>query len=168
MSNTSQSPIVKVGIADLNIVTPPQIIRTSGLGSCVGVILYDLPKKVAGLAHIMLPDSNHAKQKKFNKGKYADTAIESLLETLGNEYGVRTYSLKAKMAGGAQMFQFSSSNDVMRIGERNVEAVETILKKHKIPIVASDVGGNCGRTIDFDPKTGDLRIRTISKGETII
>lgn len=33
--------VVRVGIADMNIVTEPDTIRTSGLGSCVGVVLYD-------------------------------------------------------------------------------------------------------------------------------
>ncbi|SES75756.1 chemotaxis protein CheD [Oceanobacillus limi] len=159
--------IVKVGIADLNIVTAPTTIRTSGLGSCVGVVIYDLPKKVAGLAHIMLPDSNLAKQATFNEFKYADTAIDNMVDKL-YECGVRKFALKAKITGGAQMFQFTSSNDMIRIGQRNVEAVLTKLSEHQIPVVASDVGGNCGRTIDFDPNTGELKIRTVSKGEEII
>ena len=36
-------------------------IRTSGLGSCVGVVLYDEAKKIAGMVHIMLPDSSLGK-----------------------------------------------------------------------------------------------------------
>src|SRR5699024_11905725 len=47
----------------LNFVKAPNIIRTSGLGSCVGVVVYDLARKTAGLAHIMLPDSKQAKQR---------------------------------------------------------------------------------------------------------
>ena len=49
--------IVKVGIADMNIVRTPSVIRTAGLGSCVGVVLYDLRKEIAGMVHVMLPDS---------------------------------------------------------------------------------------------------------------
>lgn len=41
--NTSE--VVKVGIADYHIVQAPQLIRTSGLGSCVGVVLYDQKRK---------------------------------------------------------------------------------------------------------------------------
>jgi len=33
----AQGQIVKVGIADMNIAKAPDKIRTSGLGSCVGV-----------------------------------------------------------------------------------------------------------------------------------
>ncbi|MGM8211730.1 chemotaxis protein CheD [Virgibacillus sp. W0430] len=159
--------VVKVGISDLNIVRAPNIIRTSGLGSCVGAVVYDLSKKVAGLAHIMLPDSALSKQESFNEFKYADTAINCLVQMLC-ENGARKYALKAKIAGGAQMFQFASNTDVMRIGPRNVEAVERKLKEHNIAIVAADVGGNKGRTIEFDPATGKLKIKTVTQGEAFI
>ncbi|TYR82742.1 chemotaxis protein CheD [Priestia megaterium] len=160
MNNVEQ--IVRVGIADLNIVKQPNLIRTAGLGSCVGVIIYDSIHSIAGLAHIMLPDSSVAKSP-FNRAKYADTAIEDLLETLGG-FGIYKRSLKAKIAGGAQMFQFHSTNDFMRIGARNVEAVEKELDKYGIELVAKDVGGHSGRTIEFNPQTSMLTIRTVNKG----
>lgn len=165
MSNVKN--VVKVGIADLNIAKAPDTIRTSGLGSCVGIIIYDLSKKIAGLAHIMLPDSSCAKQDKLNQYKYADTAIEILIEKV-IAFGAREFSLQAKIAGGSQMFQFSGGSDIMRIGPRNVEAVKKKLAEVRIPIVSSDVGGNCGRTIEFDPETGMLKIRTVNKGEKYI
>src|SRR5690625_4529371 len=86
--------VVKVGIADLNIVKAPNMIRTSGLGSCVGVVIYDLPNKIAGLAHVMLPDSALAKEPKKNIYKYADTAVVYLIELLLKN-GASKYSLKA-------------------------------------------------------------------------
>ena len=64
-------------------------------------------------------------------------------------------SLKAKIAGGAQMFQFGSS-DTIRIGPRNVEAVKKELKRLSIPIIAEDTGGSSGRTIEFNPSTSML------------
>ncbi|WP_285844415.1 chemotaxis protein CheD [Oceanobacillus profundus] len=159
--------VVKVGIADLKVVQVPDLIRTSGLGSCVGVIVYDSSKKIAGLSHILLPDSALAKQAKLNVYKYADTAIPYLINLL-LERGARKYALKAKLAGGAQMFQLSSGSDIMRIGPRNVEAVEKQLAELKIPVVASDVGGNAGRTIEFDPETSQLKIRQVNKKEFYI
>lgn len=159
--------VVKVGISDLNLVHAPNKIRTSGLGSCVGIVIYDLAKKVAGLAHIMLPDSSLTREQNFNKFKYADTAIPYMIEQL-QQAGARKFALKAKIAGGAQMFQLSSESNMMRIGPRNVEAVEKILNEYRIPILAKDVGGNRGRTIEFDPLTGDLKVRTVHKGEKFI
>ncbi|WNS77198.1 chemotaxis protein CheD [Bacillus sp. DTU_2020_1000418_1_SI_GHA_SEK_038] len=155
--------VIKVGIADMNIVKTPNTIRTSGLGSCVGVVVYDQQREIAGLSHIMLPDSNLAKAGNINTAKYADTAVKDLVSKL-IQNGARAYSLKAKIAGGAQMFQFSSGSDIMRIGPRNVDAVKAELAALKISIVSEDVGGNSGRTIEFDPQTCILHIRTVNKG----
>jgi len=159
--------VVSVGIADLNIVRAPGIIRTSGLGSCVGVVIYDLSNKLAGLAHVMLPDSGLAKELNRNEYKYADTALTLLVEKLCAN-GARKYALQAKLAGGAQMFQFSSNSDFMRIGSRNIEAVQAKLAELRIPVIAKDLGGNYGRTIEFDPQTSKLKIRTVYKGEIYI
>ncbi|OXS78572.1 chemotaxis protein CheD [Domibacillus enclensis] len=165
MNRTGQ--VVKVGIADLNVVKPPSVIRTSGLGSCVGVILYDESAKVAGLVHIMLPDSSLAKADIRNDAKFADTGIPALIHALQN-HGARPVRLKAKIAGGAQMFQFKSGSDLMKIGPRNVTAVKEQLKKARIPVIAEDTGGSSGRTIEFDPSTIELHIRTVNKGEQIM
>ncbi len=154
--------VVKVGIADMNIVRSPSIIRTAGLGSCVGVVLYDPVKEIAGMVHIMLPYSSLAKEKEINPAKFADTGIELLQRALERE-GVRKPMLKAKIAGGAQMFQFNSGSDLMRIGPRNVEAVKKTLEQMKITLVAEDCGGNNGRTIEFNPRTRLLSIKTVNK-----
>ncbi|MBQ0139332.1 MAG: chemotaxis protein CheD [Kurthia sp.] len=155
--------VVKVGIAQMDIVTAPSTIRTSGLGSCVGVVIYDSSKGIAGLVHIMLPSSSLAKAGQVNIAKFADTGIPALIELLKKK-GASSYKLKAKIAGGAQMFKFSTSQDTMRIGPRNVEAVIEQLKKYSIPIVAQDTGGSSGRTIEFSPETGLLNIRTVNQG----
>ena len=159
----AQGQIVKVGIADMNIAKAPDKIRTSGLGSCVGVVLYDERSTTVGMVHVMLPDSSLGRTDKINLAKFADTGITAMVEQLKIE-GVQPYKLRAKIAGGAQMFQFTSSRDTMRIGPRNVEAVKEYLKKFSIPIVSEDTGGNSGRTIEFDPTTKLLNIRTVNQG----
>lgn len=157
------SKVITVGIADLNVAQSPDKIRTAGLGSCVGVCIYDPVKKLAGLAHIMLPSSEIAKKNEVNLAKYADTAIPALLKKMGELGGLRS-RYEAKLAGGAQMFIFQSTSDTMRIGPRNVEACKEILAKNKIPIRAEDTGGNCGRTIELNAETGILSIRTVNQG----
>lgn len=160
-------PIVRVGIADLKIVQSPSFIRTSGLGSCVGIVIYDLTRAIAGLAHVMLPDSKFARQNVWNDYKYADTAIRILIAELVRN-GAKRIALTAKIAGGAEMFAFASKSEAMRIGPRNVEATSRILREEKIPLLAHDTGGNCGRTITFHPDTGILYIRTVQKGNSCI
>ena len=70
--------VVKVGMADLNICKSPDVITTLGLGSCIGIAVYDSVTKVGGLAHIMLPDSTKIKNN-TNIAKFADTGIEELI-----------------------------------------------------------------------------------------
>jgi len=158
--------IVKVGIADMNIVKSPDVIRTTGLGSCVGVVLYDEVTATAGLLHILLPDSSAGRQSVLNPAKYGDTGVYALLELLKQE-GVSPWRIKAKIAGGAQMFKVGPG-DTMRIGPRNVESVKNELKRLSIPLIAEDTGGSNGRTIEFNPATGMLRIRTVNAGITEI
>lgn len=154
--------MIKVGISDIQFIQAPDRIKTSGLGSCVGIVMYDSGKQIAGLAHIMLPDSTQMTQKLINRAKYADTAVDSLIEGM-MERGASFSRLKAKIAGGAQMFAYSNTTDVMRIGSRNIEAVQLALANKRIPIIASDVGGHSGRTIEFDPLTNQLKIKSVHK-----
>jgi chemotaxis protein CheD len=102
-----------------------------------------------------------------NVAKFADTGIGALVEKVVLN-GARRAFLKAKLAGGSQMFQFSSSSDTMRIGPRNVEAVLQQLEKLKIQVLGSDVGGNKGRTIEFSPENSLLNIKIVNQGVIII
>ena len=155
--------IVKVGIADMNIIKYPSLIRTSGLGSCVGVVIYDEKKELAGMAHVMLPDSSLARSGQFNIAKFADTAVKELVKKLLTTR-CETVHVKSKNGRRAQMFQFTTGSDMMRIGPRNVEAIRKQLSDLNIQIMAEDVGGNSGRTIEFNPETCMLQIRTVNKG----
>lgn len=157
---------IKVGMADLNVCQSPGILTTLGLGSCVGIVLYDPLKKVGGLAHIMLPDSTQIKNNS-NVAKFADTGIDKLIDDM-IKLGANRNRLVAKLAGGAQMFSFKSSNDLMRIGDRNVKACQNILNMLKIKILSTDTGKNYGRTIEFYTDTGELLIKTIGKDTKII
>ena len=160
------SNIIKVGMADLNICQAPDGITTLGLGSCVGIALRDPSKPYGGLAHIMLPDSTAIRQNS-NIPKFADTGIEELVRLMVAK-GCNKSELVAKIAGGAQMFAFQSNDTMMRVGDRNVEAVKKKLAELKIPILAQDTGNNYGRTVIFYPETGDFIIRAVGKPEKVI
>ena len=160
------SQIVKVGMADLNICQAPDGITTLGLGSCVGIALRDPSKPYGGLAHIMLPDSTAIKNNS-NIPKFADTGIEELVRQMVAK-GCNKNRLVAKIAGGAQMFCFQGNDTMMRVGDRNVEAVKKKLAELKIPILAQETGDNYGRTVIFYPESGDFIIRAVGKPEKII
>lgn len=157
---------IKIGMADYKVGEKDNILVTLGLGSCVGVIIYDYGNNIAGMAHIMLPSSKEIKNNS-NKMKFADTCIDLMMEDLIKKK-INRGALKAKIAGGAQMFSVSLNSDSLNIGKRNVIAVKEKLKELRIPIVAEDVFGNHGRTIRFNCSNYDLNIKSIGKGETVI
>lgn len=158
--------MIKVGMADMNVCLPPNGITTLGLGSCVGVVLYDPITKISGMVHVMLPDSTKIRNND-NIAKFADTGIEELLNRL-LKLGANRRTMVSKIAGGAQMFAFKTNNDMLRIGERNVEATKEKLAKEGIRILAEDTGLNFGRTIEFYPETGELYIKSVGKPTKII
>lgn len=153
--------MIKVGMADLNVCVSPNALTTLGLGSCVGIVLFDSARKIAGLVHIMLPDSTKILNNE-NKAKFADTGIDTLISKM-LALGADRRALVAKIAGGAQMFAFGSNNEMMRIGDRNVEATKLKLSQLGIPILAEDTGANYGRTIEFYPENGELLIKSVGK-----
>lgn len=157
-----ENKLIIVGMADLNVSKAPVGLTTLGLGSCVGICLYESINKVAGMAHVMLPDSKTI-QNNSNIAKFADTAIVKLISDMVR-LGARKELIKAKIAGGAQMFAFNSTNDNMRIGDRNIEATIKWLTQLKIPIIATDTGSNYGRTIELYSDTGKLIVKTIGHG----
>lgn len=154
---------ILVGMADLRACRAPDSLTTLGLGSCVGVCLYDRLQKVIGMAHIMLPSSGAYGGQ--NRAKFADSAIVDLVALMVG-LGANRGTLAAKLAGGAHMFAMSSNN-ILKVGDRNVEACIQELNRLRIPIQASDTGGSHGRTIELLPD-GQLKIRRVGAGEEII
>lgn len=153
---------IKVGIADLNTVSYPDKIMTIGLGSCVGIAIFDKIKLIGGLSHIMLPDSTQFKDVK-NPYKFADLAIPILVEKM-EKLGCHKRNMTVKIAGGASMFNFSDKSMISDIGKRNGEAVAKTLKELQLQVLASHLGGNKGRTMVLDSKTGKVIIKIVGQG----
>lgn len=154
--------MIKVGMADLKVTRHPGALTTLGLGSCIGISLYDARTKNIGMAHIMLPNSDMVKTSTV-RAKFADTGITDLISEM-EKLGSNRRDLTAKIAGGAQMFAYANSSDIMRVGARNADAVRKILSDLGIPILADDTGGNYGRTIEFSSEDGRLMVKTIGHG----
>lgn len=155
--------LIRVGMADYKVGSAPSTIISYGLGSCIGISLYDPQTKVGGLLHIMLPDSTQARPTD-NPAKFADTGLPLMLKDV-LALGANRARLVAKIAGGAQMFAFQNATDIMRVGTRNAEAAKKILKDLNIKIIAEDTGGTYGRTVSIDLNDGVYKVKTIDKGE---
>ncbi|NLW16242.1 MAG: chemotaxis protein CheD [Firmicutes bacterium] len=154
--------VLQVGMAQYAVGQADDVLRTLGLGSCVGICLHDPALHLGGLVHIMLPEMA-LYQDKSTEAKYADTGVRLLVRELQRKGAVPS-RLVAKLAGGAQMFTFSGQSEIMRIGERNVAATHKALRELQIPVVAEHTGGNFGRTIEFFCSSGILEVRTIGHG----
>lgn len=157
---------LKIGMADMKVSKAPDNLTTLGLGSCIGVTLYDPVTKTVGMVHIMLPSSKEIRNND-NKAKFADTGVEALVEEMIKQ-GANKANLIAKIAGGSQMFNFGSGNDKLKIGDRNAIAVKEKLNALGIRLKAEDTGGNFGRTVILNSSNGDLLVKTIGHGEKII
>lgn len=158
--------MITVGISDLNVVKAPNVLVTYALGSCVGICLYDSAMKIAGLSHIMLPSSVQMLADKSQAYKFADTAIELLVHRM-ERLGAHVFRIKAKIAGGAQMFSGVNNSSLANIGQRNVVAVKQELLRLRIPIIAEDTGKNYGRTLYFYASDGSMRIKSVNRGEWV-
>ncbi|MCR5691300.1 MAG: chemotaxis protein CheD [Eubacterium sp.] len=158
--------VIRVGMADFKVCSPPNLISTLGLGSCLGVVLYDSDKQICGLAHVMLPDSRRVLNID-NRMKFADTCLHDMYNEMLKR-GAKKERMVAKIAGGAKMFSFESSNEFLNIGEQNQNAVKEKIAEWSIPITAEDIGRDYSRSITFDPANGELHIRAVGKGEYII
>jgi chemotaxis protein CheD len=157
--------MIVVGMADLKVAKHPDILTTLGLGSCIGITLYDRVHKIGGLAHVMLPTYKGFEGQ--NRANFADSAIIELVNQI-TRMGATRGEIEEKIAGGAHMFGKSQNSDIMKIGERNAKATIAILNQLRIPVQANDTGGNHGRTIELDIDTGALKIKTVGFGEKVI
>jgi chemotaxis protein CheD len=144
----------RVGIADYAVTTEGAVLTTSGLGSCLGVGLFDESAGVAGLAHAMLPT---APDDPDNVAKFTDTGIATVVSEMREE-GATPGGITAKLAGGSAMFAFDSQDEP--IGSRNVAVGRATLERLGVSIVAEDVGGDSGRSLRFHGDTGALVVKS--------
>jgi chemotaxis protein CheD len=150
--SSQHEPPQMIGIGEYRVGSSPMM--TIGLGSCIGLILYDREREVGAMVHIMLPESAGRTDR---PGKYADTAIPLLVKELA-ALGCRKQSLIAKMAGGACMFEYFGTN--LNIGGRNAEKIRAVLAEQNIKLAAEDVGGRGGRSVTFFPShSGKVMVR---------
>ncbi|SFQ97145.1 chemotaxis protein CheD [Desulfoscipio geothermicus] len=157
---------IHIGIGEYKVARSPGRLVTLGLGSCVGVSLWDPLSKIGGLLHVMLPNSRDF-TKINKKEKYADLGIPLIVKDMVRQ-GADRNRLQAKLVGGAQMFTGVDKKQLFNIGERNVEVSRKVLKELSIHIVSEDVGGNKGRTMYLNLATGEVLIKTLGKNLKVI
>ncbi|MCL1911547.1 MAG: chemotaxis protein CheD [Leptospirales bacterium] len=146
--------LIHVGIAEMRITSGENTLRTI-LGSCIGICLYDQSIKMGGLAHIMLPSAN---AEDALAEKYADTALPLMVRRM-EDAGSDPKRIKAKIAGGARMFDLPGNSMIASIGINNANKVQEILSEMGIKLIGKDIGGNYSRTITFHSSTGAVKVK---------
>ncbi len=153
---------ISVGLGEVKVTTDSSsYLACFGLGSCICLCAYDPVAKVAGMAHIVLPESKST-EKDMTATKYADIAIPVLFEEMIKNGAVKS-SVAVKLAGGAQMIQAPGFASILDMGKRNLEATRAVLKSEGVRIIGEDIGGSQGRSVWLSVITGEVAIRTAGK-----
>jgi chemotaxis protein CheD len=157
---------IRVGISEFHVARPPAILVTYGLGSCLGIVLFDRESGLGGLAHTLLP-SLRPGIREVRMSKFVDTAIRLMVEELVLQGALRE-GIAAVIVGGANMFEPPGGVPANAIGTRNISAARDTLETLGIPLLTEDVGGNYGRTVEFDLASGQVTVRSVRTGDRII
>jgi chemotaxis protein CheD len=140
-----------------------KILVALGLGSCIGLVLLERARPLAGLAHIVLPDSNGATDAPV--GKFADRAVPALLARM-RDLGATVSRLEAILVGGSQMFSLNAkAESTLNIGRRNEEATLAALERAGVSVRLTDTGGSTGRTVRVDVETGRVSVKVPGTSE---
>jgi len=159
-ATSARTTSIKVGLGQIAVSKDPEdILAALGLGSCIGLTMFDPVAKVAGMVHVMLPESEIA-QRPGPEGKYADTAVPALIAQI-RRLGGEPARLVCKMAGGAQMFGNGSGGGMLNIGSRNAIAVRAALQIAGLRLKSAQTGGNFGRTLEMRVGSGIVTVRSV-------
>ena len=153
-----------IGLGELKYANKPgQELMCLGLGSCVAVIAWDREHKQGAMAHVVLPQCTPGRQP---TPKFADIAVPELFEKL-EKMGANPSRIEIKLVGGAHMTPIGGPGmEIMRIGDRNIEAVKAQLKQLGFKAIAEDLGGNNGRTVRLDVESGRVTVVTAGTDKT--
>jgi chemotaxis protein CheD len=153
---------IAIGLAELKISrNPDDVLVAFGLGSCLGIGMYDPVLHVGAMLHAVLPINSDSKAE---QAKYVDSGINMLLDLM-LQSGAQKNRIITKMAGGANMLNVSSLSSTFDIGNRNIDAARLTFQKSAIRLNSEEVGGKIGRTVRLYIASGRYTIRMMGEQE---
>ncbi len=159
---TSSESLLVAGIGDMVFSREPATTLVAyGLGSCVGLSAWDPVSRVGGLAHFMLPSGSDAGHPPV---KFIDHGFARFLGAF-RQRGGHVSRAQLKAAGGASMLQMLSNG--LEIGRRNADAVQAAVAAAGLRLVAADLGGTAGRTVQLEVGTGRLLVKSLTQTTTL-
>ena len=141
---------------------PTSILVAYGLGSCLGIGMFDPSSRVAGLLHAVLPErmANNGN----TPGKFVDSGIPFLFDEM-NKAGADRRRIIVWMAGGANMIMSPGMTKAFDIGNRNIAAAQKIFDQLSVRLAGQEVGGNTGRTVRVYVAEGRMTVRMVGQLE---
>jgi chemotaxis protein CheD len=155
---TSDQQQHQVTIGEYEVTVTGAELVSYGLGSCLGVALYDEKRSIAGLIHIKRPRApSHTGS---NKASFADTGLRMLFDEM-QSCGAEAQDVTATLAGGSDI-DGAAAAVTMDIGRKNINQAKQTLEKLGITISDTTVGGNEVMSMYFDGGSGEVTIETLS------
>ena len=152
--------VYTIGVAEMKISgDSPDLLITYALGSCLGITVFDIRLRRAGLLHCMLPDSSIDRNKAVgNPCMYIDTGMKVLLDDFFR-IGSRKKNLIIRVAGGSSS-KVNEDEDFFQIGRHNFVSLRKYLWNEGLLLKAYDVGGYDSRTVTLEVENGKMLIKS--------
>lgn len=145
---------VEVPMGEWVVTVEPKTLMVSGLGSCMAIALYDTRHRIGGLAHAVLSISSSSAKDNETDTRYIETAIDEMLRRM-YALGSRKEDVEAKIIGGANLFMDVETDFIAN----NITRTREKLRHEGIRIAGESVGGNLGRSVEFDITTGIVNVK---------
>jgi chemotaxis protein CheD len=162
-----KAPEIRVSAGEIKCSNKPAVFQCVGIGSCVVLFMYELNTTIGGVAHMMLPRFSFATPAAENRALFADTSPKILKQKLVAR-GANPALLKAKIVGGANLFDFAGSPEMAELGKANISRVKKTLQADKIYLAAEVLGGSAYKSAHFSLVTGQVTIMAKANKEIII
>jgi chemotaxis protein CheD len=154
-------PDVYLQPGDMYFARRPAIIRTI-LGSCVGVTFWCARLNAGALCHALLPRLPKIASNGLTLAegyRYVDFAVRDLARQF-EKIGALRQEVEVKLFGGADVLPLTATNPLRpTVGRQNSDAAIVVVRDEGLKVIASSLGGNCGRSIQFHTGTGEVRLR---------
>lgn len=145
--NVSRVEMDSFDIRDLSFV-----LKATGIGSCVVVILHNIPKKIGALLHI----SNFGDTINLEHDYNGAAMVETVLKKMEIQGCLHSFT-QVSIIGGANMFLFYINKE-QDIGLMNVENARNYFKKLNFNVINENVLGKNSRIVTYEILTGAIEI----------
>lgn len=161
-ANDAELPQVYLKAGEIVFSDTPHVVLTV-LGSCLSVTMMHRRSGTASICHGVLP---HCREREHCTGdcremtKYVECALVWMLKRF-RAAGISPRELEVKIFGGADMFTRRSERGPISVGKQNIAVAQKIIEAESITVTSMDVGGQQGRKLFFNTRTGDVMLKKL-------